>query len=237
MLIESQKNDLKTYNKKIKIENLKDYIKEYGKKDETQSVLKSVEVLLPGNPEIVFKLCLEAVRHNISMTICIDDFCISQNSLLINFINQIIIECNLTTNIRFKKLVTDEEIVKDSKSVDKIICIGNSNLYYRLKDRVSNLKLNPYGIIEMYSDSEDFEEIKQNIYEFCMQNQFEIEMYDDLKFNDAIEAIIRDGYGFCSILISKDNEKIKMFKEKIDSKHVIINKNPFKEITFCFDLL
>lgn len=237
MLLESQKNDLKNYTKKIKIENLNDYIKEYEKKEEVENTFKNVEILLPGNPEIVFKLCLEAVRYNLNMIIGIDDFCVSQNSLLINFINQIIIECNLAINLKLKNIVTDEEIIKDSKIVDKIICIGNSNLYYRLENKISNLKLNPYGIIEMYSDSEDFEEIRKNIYEYCMQNQFEIEIYDDLEFNDALDAIKRDGYEFCSILISKDDEKIKLFKEKIKSKHVIINKNPFKEIIFSLDLL
>ena len=86
--------------------------------------------------------------------------------------------------------------------------------------------------MEIYSDSDEFEELEQAFFEFCYENEFEIENYSDLNFEDCIRLINKSGYKFCSVLFSKDEIKQKVFKESVNSKYIIINKNPFKEIKF-----
>ena len=70
-----------------------------------------------------------------------------------------------------------------------------------------------------------------------MRNQFEMEIYDiDSNIDSVIEDMNKNGYGFCSILLSKDENKKKKFKENVRSKYVCVNENPFKKIKWEFNL-
>ena len=235
-LIEAQKIDLKHYSKAITVQEIKKYILEYKQIDCVEKQFQNIQVLLPGNPEIVFKLCLEAIRYDVNVVICIEDFCLAQNIFIIATVMKLLQDCRMKNKIILKNLLKDEDIIKESINHDKTICIGNSNLYNRLEDKLENFMFYPYGIFEIYSDSEEFEELKKVVYEYIIQNQFESEIYDDLKFEDAVKVINRDGYGFCVLLLSKDENKLEIFKTNINSKYVILNKNPFKEIRFILEI-
>jgi len=235
-LLEVQKIDLKHYSKKVNISDLKEDILKYKVLKTEVSKYKNLQILLPGNPDIVFKLCLESIRYDLNMKICIEDFCLAQNTFIIETINQLINDCKLKNKIEIKNLQSDNSIIENSKNVDMTICIGNSNIYNRLENKIENLKLNSYGIFEIYADSEEFDELEKMIFEYLTLNQFESEMYDDLDFEDAVRLINKNGYNFCSVLISNDEEKIKQFKNNINSKYVVINENPFSKIKFNLDL-
>lgn len=235
-LIRIQEIDLKHYMKKIKLDELNQYISEYQELEFNKNKYEKLQILLPGNPDVIFKICLNAIRYDVNMIIGIEDFCLAQNTFIVETINEIITACNLKNKIEIKNLLKDNEIIEISNNVDLTICIGNSNLYNRLSNKIKNIKLNPYGIFELYSDSEEFKELQEKIFEYSVQNQFELELYDELEFEEAVEAMNRDGYKFCSILISKEQEKIKKFKENIDSKYIIVNENPFKKINFEFSI-
>lgn len=235
LLKKSQNIDSKYYQKTIFVEDLKNIIQEYRCLKYLEKENKKVLILLPGNPEIVFKLGIEAIRNNANFIIGIEDFCLAQNTILIEIINKIIQDLKLKNKIEFKNLINDTEIIEISKNVGKTIIIGNSNLYNRLKNQIKVI-LNPYGIFEVYSDSEDFEELQEMVYEYLTQNQFENEFFDDLDFEDAVRIINKQGYKFCTILFTNDKNKIKAFKEKMDAEYVIVNKNPFKEIKFKLEL-
>jgi hypothetical protein len=223
--------DLNHYSKIITIESIKEYI-EYFKNKEIETVeVKNVLILTFGNPEIVFKSCIEAVRKNVNMEIVIQDFCLAQNTLIIEMINKVIKNNNLKIKLELKNLISDKQIIELSKNIDKVICIGDSNLYNRLEDKVKNIELNSFGIFEIYSDSEEYEELEKTFFDYCYQNEFEAEDYSDLEFEDALRIINKNGYKFASVLFSKDKEKQEKFKT-IDSKYIVINKNPFKEIDF-----
>lgn len=227
-----QNIDFNHYSKKITVNKLKKIIKEYKSEERKDIKLKNLLILLPGNPEIVFKICLEILKYDLDALIVIQDFCLGQNTLIIEMINEVIKKNNLKRKIEFKNLLDDSEIIKKSQEYNKVICVGDSNLYNRLKNKITNIELNSYGILEIYSDSDEFEELEQAFFEFCYENEFEIENYSDLNFEDCIRLINKSGYKFCSVLFSKDEIKQKVFKESVNSKYIIINKNPFKEIKF-----
>ena len=232
--------DKKYYAENITIQEMEKILKEYSHKEilNVDNVNK-IQLILSGNPEIVFRMGIEAVRQNVRMEINIDDFCLAQNTLLIEFFNLISKEMGLGEILILKNLVKDEEIIKPSKNFDMTVCFGNSNDYYRLKreDKIINLKLYPFYIFELHSDSLELEEVRRGLFDYISRNQFDIEIYDmDLDIEEVITEMNRDGYGFCSILLSKDKEKIKKFKENIKSKYIFVNENPFKKIEFIFDL-
>lgn len=242
---ESFENDLKKVqdidlNHYAKILNKSEFLSiiEYYKKENIiENEFDNILVLLPGNPEIVFRLCIEAVRYNVNLMIGIEDFCLAQNNFIIELFEKIINDANLKNRIELKNLLKDSEIVELSDRVDKTIIIGNSNLYNRLESKIENLKLNPYGIFEIYSDSEEFQELEEKVFEYFIQNEFESESYNDLNINQATKLINKNGYHFCCVLFSNDKENQKVFKENIDSEYVIINKNPFKKIKFKFEII
>ena len=236
-LLEVQNIDIKHYSKKIVIKDLEKYILEYKVLKTEESKYKNLQILLSGNPEIIFKLCLEVIRYDVNMIICIEDFCLAQNTLLIEIANQILEECKFKNKLIIKNKQSENSIIENSKKSDITICIGNSNIYNRLESKIDNLKLNSYGIFETYSDSEEFEELEEMIYEYFDLNQYESELYNDEAFEDVINLINKNGYNFCSILFSKNKEKIKSFEKNIKSKYVIINENPFNKIKFNLDLV
>ncbi len=224
-----QEIDLNHYKEKITSEEMKRYLDEYIPGENANKT--KVMILLAGNPEVVFKSCLEILNNGVDAIIGIQDFCLAQNTLIVEMISRIIKENNLKIKLELKNLLKDTEIIELSKKVDTVICIGDSNLYNRLENKITNIKLNPYGIFEVYSDSEEYEELEKTFFDYCYQNEFEAEDYSDLEFADAVRLINKNGYKFAAVLFSKDEEKQKMFKT-IDAKYIIINKNPFKEIDF-----
>lgn len=235
-LIEVQNIDLSHYTKKIMLQDMKNIILEYKNKEFKENNYQDFQVLLPGNPEIVFRMCLELIRYDVNMVICIEDFCLAQNIFIVEIINNVIQDTRLKNKVKIRNLQKDEEIIDISNKVDKTICIGDSNLYNRLEKEIENFIFYPYGIFEVYSDSEEFEGLKSAIYEYSIENQFELDIYDDLEFEEAINAINRDGYKFCALLLSKDDEKLEIFKNEIYSENVILNNNPFKEIKFNLEI-
>lgn len=239
-LEEMRQIDEHHYGENILPDELKNIISEYREKDvEKFENIKKIQVILSGNPEIVFRLGIEAVRNNVKMIIDIDDFCLAQNTILVEVINSALRDCKLFNILELRNFVKDNDIYDLSKTTDVTICIGNSNDYNRLKNRfnIENLKFYPFNIFELYSDSYELEEVRKGLYEYAMRNQFEIEIYDmELNIDEVIEEMNKYGYGFCSILLSKDNEKMKKFKENINSEYIFVNENPFKKIKWEFDL-
>ena len=201
--------------------------------------VNKIQIIFPGNPEFVFRLGIEAVRQSVRMIINIDDFCLSQNMFVMNVLNLVAKEMKLGEILKIQNLVKDIEIAKISEKCDMTICLGNTNDYNRLNklDKVKNLKLYPFNVFEIHSDSIELEDVRRGLFDYISRNQFDVEIYDiDLEIEDVIEEMNTYGYGFCSILLSKDKEKIKKFKENIKSKYVFVNENPFNKIKFVFNI-
>lgn len=229
--------DSNYYSKQIEENELLKIITEYREKEIINPSKKKVQVLLLGNPELVFRLGIEAVRNNSYMLIGIDDFCLAQNKFIVEAINSTIKECNLKIEIDLKNVLTVNEIINNNLSLNKTICIGDSNKYNLLLNKIDNLQFYPYNIFEVYSDSDEFDDLRKKIYNYAISNGYEIEMYDmELKIDDVIEIMNADGYGFCSVLLSKDNEKQEKFKQEIYSQYVIVNENPFKKTEFKLEI-
>lgn len=225
--------DCNHYNEKLTIEEMTKYLDLYKNYEHSKDKVGKIMLLQRGNPEVIFQICLEILRCDIiEISLVIQDFCVGQCTFIVDTINEIFKQNKINKKITISNLLSDEEIIEKSKDYSAVISVGDSNLYNRLEDEISNLELNPYGIFEVYSNGKEFKELEETFFEYCYQKEFEVENYGDSKFNDAIRLINKNGYNFAAILFSKDEVEQKEFKEKINSKYVIINKNPFKEIKF-----
>lgn len=231
------KIDKNHYAKELDRESILEIINDYKSRNFIKNELKAVQILTIGNPEIVLILCLEAIRNNASMLIVIDDFCLAQNTFIVEIMNQILKKYKSEILITLENLPTKNKLIENSKKYDKTISVGDFNRYNELINEVENIKFYPYGMLELYSDSEEFEELKRKLYDYASLNGFVLEIYDrELKFDDVINLMNKDSYGFASILFSKDEQKCNRFKSEVKSQYVIINENPFKKIRFKLEL-
>lgn len=234
-LSKMHKIDANHYSKFIQNQNLLSAIENIKNKEFEAPKYKDVLVLTVGNPDIIFNTMLEALRCRVNLTIIIQDFCLAQNMFLVKIFKDILEKQKLNLVFDIKNNLKDKEIINESKGFEKVICIGDSNLFNRLAN-VINLTLYPYGIFEIYTNSEKFSELKETIYKVLETEEFEVEEFDDLVLEDALRLINKTGYGFCTLLLSDDNTIINEFKNNIKTKHLIINKNPFSEIKFDLNI-
>ena len=101
------------YKEKITIDDMKRYLDEYKMAENASDKEKKVLILLAGNPEIVFKCCLETLNRNLDMTIAIQDYCLAQNTLIVDAMNDIIKNNNLKSKLNLKNLLKDTEIINE----------------------------------------------------------------------------------------------------------------------------
>lgn len=231
-LDKAKKIDSNHYTKKLEIESLRSVIKSYkDEKRDKENTIEKLLVLTPGNPDVVFSLCIECYRLDLDMEIVIEDFCLAQNMLVVEVFNSIFEKMKFKRRIKLINNIPDKDIIHESIKFDKTIVVGNSNLYNRLENEMK-ISFYPYGIFEIYSDTEEFDELKEKIYSILDENMFEVEEYDDVVKEKVIDNLNKTSYKFCTLILTKDKEFEKKAKESLDSEFVIVNKNPFKEIKF-----
>lgn len=228
-----QKIDLKYYDMIITKDKIKDILKFYQEKEVYDLPNKEYIAVLDGNPNEVFSLCIEAIRYNINLKICIDDFCVAQNMFLVDLMKNIF---GKKINISLLNLVNDNELIEYSKNVYKTIFISTSQRYEELKEKIKNNVFYPYNLIDIFYEDEKFEDVIDYIYKYSEVNHYQIDIYEDLNFLDAIRLINKDSYKFISIILTDDKKHSRIFKEKIDSKYVFVNTNPFDKVKFELDI-
>ena len=230
--------DKKYYKKFIDVDSLLSILEEYENKDTNNVNISNCQVLTIGNPEIVFRLGIELIRNGLNeMFISIDDFCLAQDKFIVSIFNKIYKENKLKSKLIIDNLTESKQILENGNKYDLTLSISDSYRFDFYENDIKNIRFYPYSIIEVYSDDFEFESVKQKIFKYSSLNGFELVNIDEgMSFEDAIDLINNTGYGFAALLLSKDKEKQKTFREKVKSQNVIINENPFRKIKFDLDL-
>ena len=233
-----KKIDENHYSKKLETQSLRKIAKDFkNEKREKENGLDKLLILTHGNPDVVFSLCIESYRLDVDMEIVIEDFCLAQNMLIAEVFNNIFEIMKFKRRIKVLNNMPDKDIIHESIKFDKTIVVGNSNLYNRLQNEMK-ITFYPYGIFEIYTDetSEEFDELKEKIYEVLDENEFEVEEYDDVDKEKVIDNLNKTSYKFCNLILTKDKEFEKNAKESLMAEYVLVNKNPFKEIKFKLEI-
>lgn len=222
--------DKKYYDKVVKVEDLVNIAQRY--KDKKQEKLgKNLLCIYNGNPEITLKLCLEAILLKTNFILNIQDFMAGVNKLIVELVNQILKEYKC--EIYLFNLMKNSEIKDMEEKIDKILCIGNTNEFIKMSEfGLYKLDFYPYKSLEIYCENEEYEELQKMVYEYSMTNQYEVEVLLSDSIDNIIGQINEFGNGYCSVLLSKNKEHIKKFKEEVQSEIVCINENPYNKIEF-----
>ena len=221
--------DRKHYKMKVNInrfmqiaENLKD--KEIG-----TFIDENVIVTHNGNPYMTFILAIKAICSNTNLEICVNETMVGVNSVIVKIIEEVLKELRIHLQI---EVIRNLEILKNKKET-KIIVLQDKVQYSKLlKAEVQNVYYRPIYNVALYIDDEEFEEIKQDIIQYCDENFIEIEIYDADNVEDAIEQLEADNEGEYALILTKqkiDKDKIKELKEK-ENIEMNINKNILTEL-------
>ena len=134
--------------------------------------------------------------------------------------NSVIIKINTRSRVKELKInlkisvIRTLDIEKLKKEKDKkIIILQDIAQYSNLKRlRVQNVSYNPIYNVSLYIDDEEFEEIKQDIINYCYENFIEIEIYEADDIEEAIEQLKADNEGEYALILTK--QKVDMDKLK-----------------------
>lgn len=182
-----------------------------------------------GNPYITTMLCIEAMLNKFKVCIGIDDICYGLNKAIIKIINSALKNYNIKTEFELKNNFTNSEIAE--LKFDKILCLGNANSYMYLR-KISNVEVInvPLYDLNLYYDSEKYENLVESIRQVALKNFYEIEIFDkEENYEDVIYMINNGLKKYCSIILSEDKEKQNNFKKSINSEIICINENPFNK--------
>lgn len=176
-----------------------------------------------GNPYITALLCMEGLLYQVELIIGMEDCCYGLNRAIVKIANEV---CQ-GEKILLKNNLTCEEIEKINPN--KIVCLGNSNAYMRFR-KMKNRKVQniPLFNLTLYYDSEIYEELAQTIRIYAIQNFYEMEIFDETEdFEEIMEEMKESQNQYCAVILSRDKEKMERFKREIPAKIICVNENPF----------
>lgn len=207
------------------IELLKRYENQKLETEEKKHILVSHY----GNPYVTVLLCMEALLHNVQLTIAIEDIAYGLNKMIVKMANLALEERGSQRRIDFCYQMTNAEIEK--MEVEKVVCLGNSNTYEIFRDlQNKEVKYVPLFNVVVYYDDDRYEELVQNMVEYTEHNFYEIEVFNETDdIEEVLYEITESQEQYCAVILSKDAEKQEKFKEQVKARIVCVNENPFKK--------
>ena len=223
--------DRKHYKMKVNINRFIQIAETIKDKDIGEFTDKNVMITHNGNPYMTYILAIKAICSNTNLEICVNETMLGTNSVIVKIIEEVLKELKINLNIAVIRIL-DIEILKNEKEI-KIIVLQDKAQYSKLlKAKVPNVSYKPIYNVALYIDDEEFEEIKQDIIQYCDENFIEIEIYDADDLEDAMEQLKADNEGEYALILTKqkvDMDKIKELKEK-ENIDIYINKNILSEL-------
>lgn len=215
------KIDYKYCKIRVDLEILKQLIEEMKKEKIKEFNEQKIKIRYNGNPYITLNISILAI-----LTKTIIYFDCSQNMLGINrFIIRIV--NSILEDFNTDKLIYLENFDdKEREDFDKIICIDDINKYNKyLLENNTKAKFYAFDYLDLYYDSNEFDELIELIYNYGDENQIPIESYSEFDIDEAVE-MIKEGYGNAVVVLTNSDMTKKIFRDSINNKILFINKNP-----------
>jgi len=200
------------------------------RKFETSTVIPQNQNLIfitNGNPYSTVILCMQALQSSSKIIISTQNRMMHLNKLLvslfaINFQNK---KPKYNPNISTDDLV--EHIEKYPKN--KIIIVDDKNKWFHLKAIEIPVKYCSMISIDLYFDSEEYNNMVDIIDTYCEKNYINLNIIKDeeLTLNDIIEDSYDKNSSNVFIILTKDERKFETVKEEIKDKLIYMNHNPF----------
>ena len=225
--------DKQKCNQIINIESIFSLLEEF--KNETIVKRKEKEITLAlyyGSPYITINLCMQSLIQKRIILVVVEDNMLAVNKFLISIFNNILEEYKICKMIKLYNLVKKEKIQEIEDYVDNIICIGNTNTYYKYKKSgIDKLQYIPFKNMAIFCDSDEYLELQAELYKFSTSIGIEVEVYEG-DIHDFIECINLDDKLENIVAFTRKEKTIKLIESEIKNVNIYINKNPFKNEKF-----
>ena len=214
--------DVQVSKKKIKLETLIEIVDNY-KEAYFKNLDKVFIVYYKGDPYLTINLFIQALMSRSKIIFAYDEFMLSTNEILFTIFSKILKEYKID-NLINKCQYSKEKILEIKDLLDaEIIGIGDTTMYQVLNEEG---KFYSYYNIMLYCDNEMLVPIKDAIYVYSNENNYELEIVYEDNIEDAINYMNIVETTNIVVLLSNNKNTIKKFKEKINKK-LFINENPF----------
>ena len=218
--------DRKHYKMKVNVNRFIQIAETIKDKDIGEFTDKNVMITHNGNPYMTYILAIKAICSNTNLEICVNETMLGTNSVIATIIEEVLKELKIKTHIAIIRTL-DIQTLKNQKNISIIVLQDKAQYSQLLRAKVPNVVYKPIYNVALYIDDEEFEEIQQDIIQYCDENFIEIEIYDAEDVEDAIEQLEADNEGEYALILTKqkvDMDKIKELKEK-ENIDIYINKN------------
>lgn len=225
---------------KIDINKIISILEKYKEKSSIQSKInKNIILSYYGDPYLTIELCIQSIICNNKIILAIEDFMLGVNTILIEIVKQVLKERKINNTLFIVNLIKHQEIKQNINNINKIICIGNKNIYnYYKKENIPNIEFYPYKNILLYCDTEELQELQKSIYKYGTVNNIEIEVIEigENTLNKNIQNINKYAKTDTIVVLTKNKNTIDEFKQKVKNSKIYINENPFKNINIDFPI-
>lgn len=225
---QAMKIDTQKWKKKIDLNQLSKIIDRYicikqellkNENRENEKIEKMV-ISYYGNPFVTFHLCLQALIYQKQILLETGEFMLSTNIYIVKIMNQILEENHLPKLILHYIQILDTKDIIERKI--KTIIIGATQNKAKYLGKYTYV---PYNNYILYCVDDNFKKLRKNIYEYALNNFFEIEVLYEEDIEEAINIINLEKHCI-AVILTKDLDLQNLFKEKIKNK-MYVNENPF----------
>lgn len=209
---------------------------EKSSKNSIANGIGTIGVICDGNLEVFFYMCLKAIKTNNRMLIFETKEIHKTAKFIISIIDEICKKYGYLVSIKIVEIDEYKAISKYDDSVDKYIIVGEQELFRRASIGIRKKVIySAYGTVNLFLDDKSLEEVLVKIDDFVYDNDIKLNLYKGEDVQKIVEQINNSKEDYCSVIFSKDIEKIKVFTEFVNSEMIFINKNPVDEYKFTID--
>ena len=230
LIMDANKEDVKINKKQIRIKTLLEIIDGYK---ETDLLLNNNErkiIIYKGDPYVSLHICLQALTQKTKVLLACEEFMIGVNKVIVEIFNTTLKEFKILNLINIYNNLSLDEINDLKILYNSITIIGITSVYEKLRCDNKNIKFFSYNNIILYCESDNLEKLKEAIFIYANENQYELEIIYSNSITEAIETINSDSLKNVAVLLTSNDENKKIFEENINKeKDVYVNDNPFKQ--------
>lgn len=176
-----------------------------------------------GNPYITLNLSLLSIITKTTIILNFKQNMLGINTLIIKSINKIL------SNFDTDNLIYIKNNQENNIEINKIICIDDIHRYDAyVREKNDKVKFYSLNYLDLYRDSDEFDDITQLIYKYAEENLIPVESYAEFEPEEAVE-MIQTGFGESVVLLTNNKQIKQIFEKNIKNKKIYVNKNPFKK--------
>ena len=193
----------------------------------------NIGVMYNGDPYITLKLLISSLRTHNNIVFFTNNFK-HLNDLLIESLNLCCKEMKYTERIsNLQNNYTKNDFIKMQNCFNLLVYVGSKREYQSVSKKLNIPSIyRGYGYIDIFIEDKSFKETLLDIDDYAYENGIKINYFTGTDIDDTIDYINKYNLNDCFAVFTKKSDLAYTFLNKIKSKNIFINSNPFKNYEF-----